>query len=71
MKTIYAEDMEFNYAAGTGGDAGIGFNGRCPECKAEVNVAQHQWWDAVCECDYQWHLNITIEAEIKKEQPTK
>ncbi len=73
MKTIYAEDIQFNYEGGTGGDAGIGYYGRCPECKAEVKVTENQWWGEVCECGYQWQLNVKIEAEKdnKKEQPTK
>ena len=61
--TIYAKDIEFNYEAGTGGDAGIGFKAKCPDCDGSINVAEGQWWDSICECGYKWDLCITIEAD--------
>lgn len=71
-KTIYAEDVEFNYEGGTGGDAGLGFNAKCPDCRDSINVAEGQWWDSICSCGYKWCLSsIKVEAEKEIEiKPT-
>ena len=73
-ETIYAKEVAFNYEAGTGGDAGLGFAGYCPDCGGKVNVAEHQWWDSHCECGYNWHLEsikVTAEKEIVKVKKEK
>ena len=64
MKTIYAQDIDFNYEAGTGGDAGLGFTARCPDCGDTcINVAEHQWWESICSCGLNWRLSISVVAE--------
>ena len=62
-KIYAAEDILFNYEAGTGGDAGLGFIANCPICKMTVRVAEHQWWTSICSCGLHWKLNIEITAE--------
>ena len=60
MATIYAEDIDFKFCHS---DAGACFSGQCPECRGEIQVAECGWWDAKCECGYEWRLSITVEAE--------
>ena len=66
MKTIYAEDVEFNYEGGTGGDGGLSFKGFCPECNYQVIVAEHYWQKSLCDCGLNWKLSIEITAEKEK-----
>ncbi|KKK97094.1 hypothetical protein LCGC14_2656220, partial [marine sediment metagenome] len=38
------------------------------DCGGSITVAQHQWWDSICDCGVSWGLSIkvTAEKEIKK-----
>ena len=65
MKIIYAEDITpFD---NMGSDAGAGFDAKCPDCKAVIQVSEHQWWDSICECGLKWKLSIIATAEKEEE----
>ena len=64
---IYGDNVKFNPEGG--GDAGVGFTAKCPDCKETIKVAEYQWWKSICGCGIQWHLNIIVKAE--KSQQTK
>lgn len=41
-------------------DAGSwGMEGRCPRCNDNVRLAEHAWWDPVCDCGIWWDADGT------------
>jgi hypothetical protein len=57
------EGLKENDNIGHGGDAGERYEGRCPDCGNNINVATSQWWEERCICGHLWRLEINIKGE--------
>ena len=55
MAEKYAYDLEFQHS---GGDAGVVYSFRCPDCDMMIEVAESMWWDNTCECNVKWDLSV-------------
>lgn len=52
----------------SGGDAGLTYSAKCPDCKGEFMVAEMQWWTATCGCNGRsWQLSICAKSDDESE----
>ena len=39
-------------------EAGTIYKITCPECRGVVEWAPYKWWDSICDCGFQWTIDI-------------